>query len=49
MGWIDQASYDNAIKEIDEKIARAGNPDASLEDRLKAGKELEDQQNSHSR
>lgn len=47
MGWIDQVKYDNAIKEIDENTKNAGDPNMSLEDRLKAGKKLEDQQNSH--
>lgn len=46
MGWIDQEKYNRAIKEIDENIKKAGDPDLSLEERLKAGKELEDHQNS---
>lgn len=49
MGWIDQMKYDSAIREINEKIAIAGDPDKPLEERLKAGKDLENEQNSHSR
>lgn len=45
LGYIKKEQHDREMKEIDDATKRAG--DGSLEDRLKAGSEIEKDINSH--
>lgn len=47
LGYIKKEQHEREMKEIDDAAKRAADPDLSLEERMKAAKELEDAQNSH--
>jgi len=47
LGLVKKAEHEREQKEIDDAAKAAGDPDKSLDERLKAGKELEDKFNSH--
>lgn len=45
IGWVKKTQHDGDMKEITEETDRAGDPGLSLEERLKAGQEIEDRIN----
>lgn len=47
LGMVKKAQHDHELSDIDEKAKEAGDPTKPLEDRLKAGQDLEDKFNSH--
>lgn len=47
IGVAKKVQHDHNLDNIDEKTKEISNPDSSLEDRLKAGADLEDDINSH--
>lgn len=42
IGWVKKVQHENTNKEITEEADKAGNPNLSLEERMKAGQKLED-------
>lgn len=47
LGLIKKVQHEGSIKEITEESDKAGNPELSLEERLKAGQKLEENLNKH--
>ncbi len=48
LGFVKKEVHEHEQKDIDQKAGEAGDPSKSLEDRLKAGQDLENKQNDHS-